>query len=305
MRSSPLSPITLGHNAFFGVDHLSAERGSERATHFADPRRVLEIVKAACEHGAQGMMMSTHERASAICEQIAADAQLRNALRIHPLLPYAQKYVTRANEVGMVNVVLEMLSGTSIKSKINLIWQGSKAAITRDVNGILSALMRIELKHFRDLDVGAVFLHDGFTDLALAFGMRDIFEFYVAEVPKICAGSGAFATKNLPLLLQRFKEWELPKPIVMTHFNKTGFHMNPDRKACEAAASAHDVSILAMGSLASGYLRPDEAYSYLAGIPHIDGVVVGVSRAPHIEETFNAIRRHLFPIAMRSQAGAS
>jgi aryl-alcohol dehydrogenase-like predicted oxidoreductase len=49
---------------------------------------------------------------------------------------------------------------------------------------------------------------------------------------------------------------------------------------------------MAMGTLASGYLRPDDAYAYLGGQPGIESVVVGVSSAAHIEETFAAIRMH-------------
>jgi hypothetical protein len=120
----------------------------------------------------------------------------------------------------MVNVVLEMLSGTSTMDKLNLLWQGSKAAVTNDVNAVLSAIMRIELKDFRALNTPAVFLHDGFTDLALALGLREVFEFYISEIPKICNAAGAFTTKNLPTFLARVKEWGLPRPIVMTHFNK-------------------------------------------------------------------------------------
>lgn len=294
MSSSVLTPITLGHNAFFGVDHLSAERGAERAAYFSDPKRVLAVIEAAQRHGAGGMMMSTHERAAAITGLIAGEQRLRDGLRIYPLLPYAQKYVTRANEVGMVNVVLEMLSGTSIAGKLSLLWQGSKAAITKDINAVLSALMRIELKEFRDVDVGAVFLHDAFTDLALALELRDVFDFYLAEVPRICGAPGAFATKNLPTFLKKTAAWGFPKQVVMTHFNKSGYHMNPDRTACEMAAQLNAVSILAMGSLASGFLKPDEAYAYLAGVPNIEGVVVGVSRPDHIAETFSAIKRHMF-----------
>lgn len=295
--SSVLSQITLGHNAFFGVDHLSAERGAERAAYFSDVRRILDVIDAARSAGAGGMMMSTHERAVPICDALAERQDLRNDFRIYPLLPYAQKYVTRANEVGMVNVVLEMLSGTTLMGKLNLLWQGSKAVMTNDVNAVLSSVMQIELKPFRKLNTAAVFLHDGFTDLALALGLREVFEFYLAEIPKICGAAGAFTTKNLPLFLERFAEWGLPKPVVMTHFNKTGYHMNPDRSACEKAASLHPASILAMGSLASGFLKPDEAYAYLAGIRNIEGIVVGVSRASHVEETFGAIKRHMFKTA--------
>lgn len=293
MADSVLSGIVLGHNAFFGVDHLSSSRGSERAAHFTDPARVLEVIRDARTHGAGGMMMSTHERAAPIAEMIAGDATLSRDLRIYPLLPYVQKYVTRSNEVGMVNVVLEMLSGSTVSQKLNLLVKGSIAFLSKDFNAVLAALMQAELKVFSGLDVPAIFLHDAFTDLALAFGLKQVFEFYLDETRKSFGAQAAFATKNLPVLMQRFKAWGLPRPVVMTHFNKTGYHMNPDRASCERAAAEHDVSLLVMGSLASGYLSPDEAYAYLGQVANIDGIVVGVSRADHIRETFAAIGRHL------------
>jgi hypothetical protein len=293
MSETVLSGIVLGHNAFFGVDHLSAARGSERAAYFADPGRVLGVIREARAHGAGGMMMSTHERAAPIAELISADPLLSRDLRVYPLLPYVQKYVTRSNEVGMVNVVLEMLSGTTVSQKLNLLVKGSVAFLSKDFNAVLAALMQMELKPFSKLNVPAIFLHDAFTDLALAFGLKQVFEFYLDETRKSFAAQGAFATKNLPFLLERFKAWGLPKPVVMTHFNKIGYHMNPDRVSCERAAAEHDASILVMGSLASGYIEPNEAYAYLSRIAHVDGVVVGVSKSEHIHETFAAIAKHL------------
>jgi hypothetical protein len=170
---------------------------------------------------------------------------------------------------------------------------------------VLAALMDVELAPFRRLNVPAIFLHDAFTDLALAFGLKDIFEFYLEEISRSFRSQGAFTTKNLPLMLQRFAEWGLPKPVVMTHFNKIGYHMNPDRENCEIAAAGREVSILAMGSLASGFLKPDEAYAYLGGVTNIDGVVVGVSRVEHIAETFDAIARHMPRLGIESAARAA
>lgn len=293
MSSTPLCGIMLGHNAFFGVDHLSAARGAERAATFSDPKRIMATVEEARANGAGGMMMSTHERAGPIADLIASDPKLAKDFKIYPLLPYAQKYVTRSNEVGMVNVVFEMLQGTSVGGMLNLFTSGVKAVVAKDVNAVLSAVMQVELKPFAKLNMPAVFLHDAFTDLALAFGMRDVFEFYMDEMQKTYGATGAFATKNLPIFLERFKQWGLPRPVVMTHFNKVGYHMNPDREACEKAAADYDVSILAMGSLASGYLKPQEAYAYLGGIKTIDGVVVGASSPAHIRETFGAIKSNM------------
>lgn len=292
----------LGHNAFFGVDHLSAARGAERAAHFSDPNRIMATIDEAVAHGAGGMMMSTHERAGPIADLITANPALASSFRVYPLLPYAQKYVTRSNEVGMVNVVLEMLQGTSMSSKISLVTSGMKAVVGKDINAVLSAVMQVELKPFAKLNVPAVFLHDAFTDLALAFGMRSVFEFYIDEMKKTYGATGAFATKNLPIFLARFKEWGLPRPVVMTHFNKVGYHMNPDRDSCERAAAEFDVSILAMGSLASGFLKPEEAYSYLGKVENIDGVVVGASSPAHIRETFGAIKSSMPRLGMQVAA---
>lgn len=293
MADAALSGIVLGHNAFFGVDHLSAARGAERANHFSDPSRVLAVIREARAHGAGGMMMSTHERAVPVAGLIAADPVLRRDFRVYPLLPYVQKYVVRANEVGMVNVIIEMLSGTTVSQKLSLLAKGGMAFLLKDVNAVLAALMQIELKPFAKLNVPTIFLHDAFTDLALAFGLKSVFEFYLEETRKSFAAQGAFATKNLPLLLDRFAAWGLTKPVVMTHFNKIGYHMNPDRASCERAAAAHEVSILVMGSLASGYIEPNEAYEYLSQVANVSGVVVGVSRSEHIRETFPAISTHL------------
>jgi hypothetical protein len=289
MSDGPVVPIVLGHNAFFGVDHLSAARGAERAALFSDPQRILGIIRCAAERGAQGMMMSTHERSQPITELLRADPSLGKNLRIYPLLPYAQKYITKANEMGLVNVVFDALSATSTRDKFTMGWQFAKGVLTKDAFSMIAALVRLELKQFRDLDLGAVFLHD---DLLLALKLRPVFEFYIEEIARSHGSQGAFATKNLPLLLESFSEWGLPKPVVMTHFNKVGYHMNPSVAACEEAVQKHPADIMAMGTLASGFLKPEEAYAYLATVPSIKSVIVGVSSRNHIDETFAAIREH-------------
>ena len=63
MSETVLSGIVLGHNAFFGVDHLSAARGSERAAYFADPGRVLGGIEAHAveDAGSRGRGGAGHE----------------------------------------------------------------------------------------------------------------------------------------------------------------------------------------------------------------------------------------------------
>jgi hypothetical protein len=287
-----LEKIVIGHNQFFGVNHLSASKGATTSAYFSDVQNVLKLVRVAYDNGAKGMMMSTHERAIPITEMILSNSELSKEIVLYPLLPYVQKYVVAANEKGMINVVFDALSGTKLSSKMKLILNGGKGIISNDINSILSTMISLELKPFEKLRVGAVFLHDVFTDLALALGLRDVFEFYQEEIHSAYRARGAFATKNLPYLLERFSEWGFSNPIVMTHFNKNGFQMNPSREACESSLFQHKVSVMAMGTLASGYLKPDEAYQYLSGIPNIESVVVGTSSEVHARETFSAIKKY-------------
>ncbi len=64
------------------------------------------------------------------------------------------------------------------------------------------------------------------------------------------------------------------------------FKMNPSREECERCLGEYDVDVLAMSTLAAGYLKPKEAYEYLFSLPNIKSVVVGVSTREHAEETF-------------------
>ena len=42
-----LDKIILGHNQFFGTNHMSSERGAEKANYFSDINNVNKIVKIA------------------------------------------------------------------------------------------------------------------------------------------------------------------------------------------------------------------------------------------------------------------
>lgn len=287
-----IDPVVLGHNSFFGVDHLSRSRGEARAAHFERPEAILEMIRFCRDRGVRAMMMSTHPRAAVVAGAVRKAADLRDEIGFYPLVPYIAKYVREANEKGLVNVVLDQLRGSGLAQKLRIVGSAGLAMLRRDPFGALRSLLRLEMAPFGGLKLRAVFLHDALTDLGLAIGAREPFEIFADEVRKRLGAEPAWATKNLPLLLRRFGEWGFEPPLVLSHFNKAGFNMNPSRAAAEAALRAHDVQVMAMGTLASGSLRPDEAYAYLFALPRIESVVVGVSTPAHAEETLAAIRRH-------------
>ncbi|MCG8406841.1 MAG: hypothetical protein MI923_16715 [Phycisphaerales bacterium] len=289
MALENIDNIVLGHNSFFGVNHLSQEQGERTAAKFEQAGPILDMIRFSMERGVRGMMMSTHPRAAMVAEAVRADGRMLDQLNLYPLLPYIAKYVRQSNEKGVVNVIMDQVKGAGIGQTLGLFARGGMAMLRKDVFQILKTLIQMELMPFRGLRMRAVFLHDVLSDLALSLDMRSIFEFYVEEIRDKYEAEPAFATKNLPLMVRRLKDYGIERPLILSHFNQVGFNMNPSQEACERCLVEEDLQIMAMGTLASGYLKPDEAYKYLFGLAKMDSVVVGVSNPSHAEQTFAAI----------------
>jgi hypothetical protein len=82
--------------------------------------------------------------------------------------------------------------------------------------------------------------------------------------------------------------------VVAAPFNKIGFQMNPSRAACEEALRTnHWPILLAISVLAAGYLKPVEATEYLASLPNLRGVAVGVSKESQAKEIFGLLKQKL------------
>jgi len=286
MNHSSMPRVVLGHNQFFGVDHLSSQRGAQRAAYFADVQNVITVIRLAHQAGADGLMLSTHPRAIAICDALRNDQELRTNLQIVPLLPYAQKYVTKANEVGMVRAVTGTLSEASMRDRLGLGVDFVRTVLRRDPVDMVRALIRLELRVFRSLPIPVVFLHDAISDLLLSLGTPKVFDIYRSTLLKRFGARAGVATKNLPLLLERFQAWGLEVPVILTHVNKAGFHINPSLEAHEECLRDGQLEVMAMGTLASGFLKPIEAATYVRQFPAVKSVVIGTSTPSHITETF-------------------
>jgi hypothetical protein len=52
-------------------------------------------------------------------------------------------------------------------------------------------------------------------------------------------------------------------------------------------------NVIAISILAAGYLKPPEAIDYIATLPNIKGVAVGVSKEKHAHETFKLLKEKL------------
>jgi hypothetical protein len=294
MSTTPaIDPILLGHNQFFGVNHLEAQTGNERAIHFSDVRRILEVVHTAREHGVHAMMMSTHERALGVAQAFREDGTLQREFGVYLLIPYVAKYIKQANEKGLVNVVTDSLGSSSLTEKLGTLWAGGIGALTGDATRILCALIDFEVGPFRDLNLKSIVLHDVLADLALGLDMPEVFATFDRHVRDKYGAVPGYGTKNLPRMMAMLERAGIENPFIMAAINKKGFWVNPSLESCERTLREKRLRLLAMSSLAAGYLRPAEAYDYLYGLPNIASVVVGVSSRHHAAETFGAIHARL------------
>lgn len=288
-----IDPIILGHNQFIGVDHFSQDRARDRVQLFSDTEKILNVVRDFYDLGGTGMMLSTHPKTKAIMDAIGSDSILSKNMNMYPLIPYAQGYVRKANEMGMVGMLKDVLEPASTSTKFKILLKGGMNVLNQDFFNIISTFIDVEMLPFTGFNVKAIFLHNVLTDLALSMNSQKVFEFFVDYIKDNYNAVPAFGTMNFARLVESFDEWGIEKPLVMSSFNKAGFQMNPSRVECERCLSEYDVDVLAMSTLASGYLKPKEAYEYLFSLPNIKSVVVGVSSKGHAEETFGIIKKHI------------
>jgi len=284
-----LDRIILGHNQFYGISHMSLERGEKRRKFFEDVERVREIIDFTSELGIDGLMLSTHDNVTSIIQMISKDKKYR----YYPLLPYVRKYLNLYNLLGYFGLFMNIMSRSTLKQKVKF-----SLRIANPFQKIIFKLIRcmidIELQPFQKEEVRAVFLHNILTDFLVALKQEEIIREYIKYMQHLGL-EPAFCTLNFPSLVQILNSMDVESPLVMAPFNKVGYQMNPSREACEDMLKKNpDYRVIAMSTLASGYLGPQEAYEYIfSAIPQIYGVVVGVSSKKHAEETFSVLSQFI------------
>ena len=124
--------------------------------------------------------------------------ELKNNLNIYVLLPYMAEYVRMANERGLVNIVGEILGNASWQERFGILSQGGIGVLQKDFEGMLKALIDIELLPFKKVNVKAVFLHNALSDMAAGLKMRDIIHFFSNYITEKYGVAPGFCTLNNP-----------------------------------------------------------------------------------------------------------
>jgi hypothetical protein len=183
---------------------------------------------------------------------------------------------------------------------LGAIASGVKGVLGMNPEALLRTYLSYEISRIKsaagkDVRIESVLLHEVITDMALALNLDWLFHVYSSYLLKRDITPG-FNTCNLPTLVTKLREWdvEVEETLVATPFNRVGFQMNPSREECEKTLrEMRRPLVVAISMLAAGYLKLSEAADYLAGLPNVRGVAVGVSNDKHAKETFRILKEKL------------
>jgi hypothetical protein len=289
MSEMAIDSIILGDNQFFGVNHMSQDKGQETYEKFKDIAEIRKTLYYAMDNGVTGVMFSTHPAIYQITDMIRSDPVLRKEMGIYVNVPYIVKYVSMVTEMGVYKTVKTMLQGQTFSQRVKYFATSGYNVLTRDYLGITHRLIDVELIPFRGLAIKAIFLHNCLCDLILGYDMTMIIKSFDTYIRKRYGTLPAYGTLNYPLFCRLLEKAGIENALVMASVNKKGFLMNPSRQACEEAMKTYDHTVLAMATLASGSIKPQEAYEYIGSLGTVKHVVVGLSSKGHAEETFRIL----------------
>jgi hypothetical protein len=284
--------IILGDNQFFGISHMSEDKGIDRAIKFQDIHAIMDILDAAYECGIHAFTFSTHDRVQKICDHFRAFPEKYADLRLYPALPYAHKYANLVNEKGIVGAIMDVVVSNNTPSEIvGMMARGGAVVLKQNPTEIMKLLIDAEMKMFRGLNVQVVFLQNIVTDLFLGLGWKDVFKDFVAYIEQKYEAQAGFITLNMPRLVDFLLDCDIKEPIVCSAINKLGFQMNPDIASYEETLRNRHFQALAMSIMAAGAVPPKEAIEYVVSFKNIKSIIFGASTRTHVEQTKKLIEQ--------------
>lgn len=284
--------IILGDNQFFGISHMSEEKGMEQARKFQDINAIIDVLDTAYGCGIHAFTFSTHDRVQQICDHFRAFPEKYADLRLYPVLPYAHKYANLVNEKGIIGTIMDVVVSNNTASQIaGMMARGGAAVLTQNPTEIMKLLIDAEMKMFRGLDVKVIFLQNIVTDLLLGLGWKDVFRDFVTYIEHKYQVRAGFITLNMPRLVDFLLKCGIEEPVVCSAINKLGFQMNPDIASYEETLRNGHLQAMAMSIMAAGAVPPKEAIEYVASFKNIKSIIFGASTRTHIEQTKKLIEQ--------------
>jgi hypothetical protein len=283
--------LLLGDNPFIGVSHLSYEKAREELSE-ATLENKVKVIEAAVNSGATGFTFSTHDSNLKLLRHLRDNCpDLACKLNYYVLVPYVAKYVREAAFSGTQQLIKRVfINNVSLR---NLIF-----ALYPEPINFIKLFLETELREYLDVlprnRVKAILLHEGLTELIIAFNLRHVVRTLTKHFHKKDLNFG-LETRNVKCLMCFLKEGQIMIKYLMTPLNPLGYQMTPSRIEAEESIiglSRDGVKVIAINTLASGVVNIDEAVNYLSYFKeHIFAIAVGTSKSQRATEIFTRLSR--------------
>ena len=274
--------LLFGDNQFFGINHMSEEKARAQAMKFQDLSEIIAVLDAAYDEGIRTFMCTTHDRVALVCDHVRANPSRYEGFRFYPCMPYAHKYANAVTDHGMMGAVGHFMPDEGLlKTAI----KGGMSLARKDVEGLATILIDMEMKMFRGLETPVIFLQNVVVDLLLGMGMKDPFRIFHDYVREKYDAEPGFITMNMPMLLDTLDEVGIENPIVCANINKIGFRLSGGIDGYLDTLRKRRVRAIAMSVFASGAIPPREAIDWIAAQEGIESIVFGASSRKNIRDT--------------------
>jgi hypothetical protein len=278
--------LILGHNSFFGINHIDYDKGKNTNLKFQNLNKIIDIIEFSVSNGIKNFMISTLEQAPSFINMLS-DKNIKD-LNFYILLPYINKYVRKSNELGLLGLIKDIAKNKSFYENLS---QGSEIGtflLKGNYEKLIPTLIDIELNSFKNVNKKTIILHDALTDILIALKRIDVIDFFLDTVKKKFNCIPGLATKNFPRLYEYEKKLTNDSFFVLTHGNKLGFNMNPNKALVEECFNKTKLNLIMMSVFASGYLNAKDASQYVNSFKNDKiEVVAGCSTKEHIMDYIN------------------
>ena len=289
--------ILVGDNPFHGISHFSEKRARARAKKIGSVEYASELVVTSIQNGANGFMFSVSDTTLSILRLVCEKVE-NQQLTLHAIVPYAYEYVRLATHLGTVGLGKKLVKRILMSFNPKAIVTGVKSVVNMDPEALMKTYLYYEISRIRssirkEHKLTSVLLHEVITDMIIALDLEWLVKSYIHFLSGLGFKPG-FETRNFPFLIKKFREWNIAFSDLelVSSFNKIGFQMNPSKTVCEETlAEIPECSIIAMSILAAGYINLNDAADYIKNLPNLKGVVVGVSKEKHANETFSYLKK--------------
>lgn len=277
--------ILFGDNQFFGINHMSEEKARAQALRFKKTSAIIDVLDYVHSIGVNTFMCTTHGRIAEICDHIRANPEKYKDFQIYPCMPYAHKYANAVTELGIIGSLKQFMPGNIIGT----VAKGGMAIAQKDFITIMKLLVDAEMKMFKGINTGVIFLQNVITDLILGLGMNEMLVAFSDYVKEKYNAEPGFITMNMITLLDVLEEHGVTNPIICSSINKIGFRMSGGLEAYEKTIKERTFRPVAMQVLAAGAVRPKEAIEYVCGQKGVESILFGASTKDHIRQTVELI----------------